>query len=302
MRLEAEFAAVLGGGAFRLDAAFTFDGGVLVLFGPSGSGKTTTLLCLAGLVRPVRGRIVLDGQVLDQPESGLHVPARHRHLAYVPQNHVLFPHLRVMDNVLFGLPRPDTGAVRDLLDELEIEGLERRFPHELSGGQRQRVALARALVRKPRLLLLDEPFASLDSEIRRRAIRLVRDVRTHHDVPMVLVTHQLAEAIALGDRTVVLEAGRTVRQVPMSELLGAAAGGRGQTVPGRVLALRRGDTHTAVAIQVGDGIAWFTYPNQEADAKGLEEGLDVAVQLGLAGDRLLTAEEIDRLALSSPEA
>ncbi len=218
MRLEADFSVVLGSGAFRLEARFSLDDGVLVLFGPSGGGKTTALLALCGLERPSSGRIVLDGEVLDDVAGRIHVRPQDRRLAYVPQNHGLFPHLRLYENVVFGLKNPDRKEVVALLEALELAGLERRFPQALSGGQRQRVALARALIRHPRLVLLDEPFSSLDQDIRTKAREKVREVRSAFGVPLVLVTHDVADAVELGDRAVVFDHGRTVREGPISEV------------------------------------------------------------------------------------
>ncbi len=201
-RLMAEFQVARERAGFELSARFEHDDGILVLFGPSGSGKTSVLLCLAGLLPPRSGRIVLDGRTLDEPASGTHVPPQERRLAYVPQGYGLFPHLRVVENVLFGLDsarRPDAVAI---LRDLGLAGLERRKPHELSGGQRQRVALARALVRQPRLILLDEPFAALDAAAKDRAKRLVQDVGAAHGVPVVLVTHDPEDARELASRVV----------------------------------------------------------------------------------------------------
>src|SRR5918994_70120 len=143
---------------FALDVAWTAGDGVVALFGPSGAGKTLTLQCLAGLVRPDEGRIVVDGRVCLDTTAGIDVPPQQRRLGYVFQGYALFPHLSVADNVGFGLrdrPRRERDdRVRAVLARLELEGLDRRMPRELSGGQRQRVALGRALAIDPALLLL----------------------------------------------------------------------------------------------------------------------------------------------------
>lgn len=206
--LEARLAVTVGRGerAFSVDAELSLEAGVLVLFGPSGAGKTVTLQALAGLVPGVRGHLRVGGEVLLDSAQRLAVPAHRRRIGYVPQQQALFPFLDVASNVAFGLPRavrrsPRSG-VGALLDELGLGALAAARPGSLSGGERQRVALGRALAVEPRLLLLDEPFASIDDEGRAALQRLLRAVIDRRGVPAVLVTHDPAEALALGDRLV----------------------------------------------------------------------------------------------------
>jgi iron(III) transport system ATP-binding protein len=190
------------------------DGELLALVGPSGCGKSTLLRVVAGLLGADRGEIRLGGAVVDDGSKRLD-PER-RHVGLVFQEHALFPHLSVGDNVAFGLrslPRRQREAVRDRW--LELVGLrahDRQFPHELSGGERQRVALARALAPEPQLMLLDEPFASLDpnlrTQIRADVVGLLRATGT----PAVFVTHDQGEAMAIGDRVAVMRAGRIEQQ------------------------------------------------------------------------------------------
>ena len=209
--------------AFTLDVAWTAGAGVAVLFGPSGAGKTLTLQCLAGLLRPDAGRIVVDGRVLFDSAAAVDVRPQARRVGYVFQGYALFPHLSVADNVGFGLrdrPRGERAArTAEVLERLGVAELAARSPRELSGGQRQRVALGRALATDPALLLLDEPLSALDAPLRRvlrdelRAI--LRDWRT----AAVVVTHDFTEAYRLADRIVVYDAGRVVQSAPRSELL-----------------------------------------------------------------------------------
>jgi molybdate transport system ATP-binding protein len=188
--------------------------GVLILFGPSGAGKSLTLQALAGLLRPATGWLQLNGEVLYDSSRGINIPAHRRGIGYVPQHHALFPFRDSFDNVLFGLPRRerrrDNPRVLALMDELDIGHLAASRPDMLSGGERQRVALARALAVRPRLLLLDEPFASIDQEGRAALQALLRQVLTRHAIPAVFVTHSVEEALALGDTLVRFERGRTV--------------------------------------------------------------------------------------------
>jgi molybdate transport system ATP-binding protein len=211
--LDARLQVTVGdaGRTFQLEAELALDAGVLVLFGPSGVGKTLTLNALAGLLPGVRGRARVANEVLLDTEGHVDVPAHARRIGYVPQQQALFPFLDVAGNVAFGLPRAKRrGAdILALLEELGLAALASARPDALSGGERQRVALGRALAIRPRLLLLDEPFASIDEEGRAGLRKLVRDVIDRRGVPAVLVTHHPGEALALGDRLVRFERGRT---------------------------------------------------------------------------------------------
>lgn len=209
--------------AFTVDVELVLQQGVMILFGPSGAGKSLTLRALAGLVRARRGWVRLNGDALYDSDRGVDVPTHRRGLGYVPQHHALFPFRDSLDNVLFGLPRRDrrrdNPRVLAVLDELGISHLQRAHPADLSGGERQRVALARALAVQPRLLLLDEPFASIDHSGRVALQRLLRDVLTRHGIPAVFITHSADEAQALGDVLVRLERGRTVEAGPPAIVL-----------------------------------------------------------------------------------
>jgi molybdate transport system ATP-binding protein len=223
--LRADFARRFPDGHL-VEAAFELDldrYGITVLFGASGCGKTTILRCLAGLDRPDSGFIEnTQGTWCDVAKS-IFVPPQKRHLGFVLQEPALFPHLRVEANVAYGLhgwpARDRAERLQDMLALAGLEGLEHRRPHELSGGQKQRVALARALAPRPRLLLLDEPFASLDApaaaQLRDALRRMLQAVR----LPAILVTHDREEALSLGDRLLLVEEGRIHRSGSPAELL-----------------------------------------------------------------------------------
>ena len=220
-RLEIRIVARLAG--FTLDVEWTAGDGVAVLFGPSGAGKTLTLQCLAGLLRPDAGRIVVDGRVLFDAATGVDVRPQARRVGYVFQGYALFPHLTVAENVAFGLrdaPRARREAkTTEVLARLGLADFADRRPRELSGGQRQRVALARALATDPALLLLDEPLSALDAPLRRALRDELRALLADWGTAAVLVTHDFTEAYRLGDRIVVYDAGRVVQSAPRSELL-----------------------------------------------------------------------------------
>jgi molybdate transport system ATP-binding protein len=208
---------------FDLDVAWSAGGGVAVLFGPSGAGKTLTLQCLAGLMTPNAGRIVVDGRVLFDSASGVNVPAQARRVGYVFQGYALFPHLTVAQNVGFGLrdlpPARRAEKTARVLEQLGLGDLDQRYPRELSGGQRQRVALGRALAIDPAMLLLDEPLSALDAPLRRALRDELRALLRTVGTAAVVVTHDFTEAYRLGDRIVVYDAGRVVQSAARSELL-----------------------------------------------------------------------------------
>ena len=210
-------------GAFRLRAAVEVERGrTLVLFGASGAGKSLLLRVIAG-IHPAHGRISLDGEALLDSARAVEVPPQRRRLGYVPQNYALFPHLSVADNVAFGLrgrpQRERRRRVDELLDQLELDGMAGRRPAQLSGGQQQRVALARALATDPAALLLDEPFAALDAPLRRILRRELQTLRHRYGFAVILVTHDLADACALGDAIAVVAGGEIVQIGPPQEVL-----------------------------------------------------------------------------------
>ncbi len=235
--------------------------GVTVLFGPSGAGKTTVLRILAGLERPTSGRVQVDGQTWDDVSTGRHLPARRRRVGYLFQEAALFPHLSVLGNVMFGLTalhraeRPS--AARRALSACGVEHLADRRAAGLSGGEAQRVALARALAPQPRLLLLDEPLASLDRPTRDQlGQELARQLRAWA-VPALLVTHDRDEALTLGDRAAVLVRGRIRQTGAVESVFGAPADaevaavvGVDTVVPGRVVGRRDGLAEVAVGTGV----------------------------------------------------
>jgi iron(III) transport system ATP-binding protein len=182
------------------------EGSLTAVLGPSGSGKTTLLRALAGFARPDAGTIAIGGEVVDAP--GLHLTPDRRRIGYVPQEGSLFPHLDVAANIGFGLPRKARRArTADLLDLIGMAPLAGRYPHQLSGGQQQRVALARALAPGPALVLLDEPFSSLDAGLRAGVRKDVVDLLKEFAMTAILVTHDQDEALSTADQVVVLREG-----------------------------------------------------------------------------------------------
>ena len=183
-------------------------GEVVCLLGPSGSGKSTLLRAVAGVERPTSGRISIDGDEVAGPEA--FVEAQQRQVGMVFQDYALFPHLRVDANIAFGLRRGEQ-SIEALIARLGLTPLARKFPHELSGGERQRVALARAMAPKPRVLLMDEPFSSLDSRLRDDVRRHTLDFVRESGTTTVIVTHDPDEAMRIADRIALLDRGHLVQ-------------------------------------------------------------------------------------------
>ena len=192
---------------------------ILVLFGPSGAGKTQTLNAIAGLMTPDAGEITLDGAVFFRASSEardvqtFNLPARKRRVGYVFQQYALFPHLTALENVSYALWRQPNARSRAeaLLERMRLAELANRYPRELSGGQQQRVAIARALAMEPRVLLMDEPFSALDSEIRRQLHQDLLKLQADAELIVIYVTHNVEDAFTVGHRLAVVRDGRIER-------------------------------------------------------------------------------------------
>jgi len=231
-------------GSFILDVDFTAPAGVTALFGRSGAGKTTVVNAVAGLLRPAEGRIVVDGATLLDTARGVDVPKHRRRIGYVFQEGRLFPHLSVRQNLAFGgwfaprtAPQPDFGQVVALLG---IAGLLDRSPGLLSGGEKQRVAIGRALLSAPRMLLMDEPLAALDEERKAEILPYLERLRDETRVPILYVSHAVAEVARLATTVVALKDGRVARIGAAADVLSDAGAAPlfGPTEAGAVIGAR----------------------------------------------------------------
>lgn len=258
---------------------------VTAILGPSGCGKTTVLRLIAGFLRPDEGTIALNDHVV--AGNGTFVQPQRRHVGYVPQEGALFPHLSVAANIGFGLPRGKASAarVREMLDLVELDAsYARRHPHELSGGQQQRIALARALAPNPSLVLLDEPFSSLDASLRASTGQAVVRALRAAEATAVLVTHDQDEALSLADQVAVMRHGRVIQtdaprdlyRAPVDPEVGAFVGGA-----------------TVVPATVHDGRATFSFgsaplaaPAPDGDARVLLRPEQIVITKGTNGARV----------------
>lgn len=279
-------------GDFALDVAFAAEGpGVIALFGPSGCGKSTIVNLVAGLLRPDEGLVRLGGVTLFDSSDAIDVPVDKRRIGYVFQDARLFPHLDVRANLLYGDKRSPSGEPQIPFDEavelLGIGGLLARRPRQLSGGERQRVALGRALLSRPRLLLLDEPLASLDLARREELLPYLERLRDRLSIPMIYVSHEFEEVLRLATHAVLLRSGSVVAQgdvVAISRnrelraMIGAEA--LGAVVEGEIDSF---EASTGLArVKVGAG-------HLSVQGEGLIPGRRVRIRL-LARDLILAVE------------
>lgn len=215
-----------GDTGFRLRVRLETGGGITVVSGPSGAGKSSLLLSILGALRPEAGRIAVSDRTLFDASDGIDRRICDRGLGMVFQEGALFPHMTSLQNVLFAARGDDRQATAlGLLDRVGAGSLRDRYPHQLSGGQRQRVAFARALAAHPRALLLDEPFSALDRAARKRLADLLLELRDETRIPFLHVTHDLAEALQLADRLILLDAGRVVADGDAGDVLAAPGTG-----------------------------------------------------------------------------
>jgi len=229
-------------GEFHLDVRLELGSGLTALMGPSGAGKTTVLNVIAGVLRPSRAVVRLDGDVLADTAAGIWKPAHARRIGYVFQDPRLFPHLTVRQNLLYGrwFQRHIVGGARpdDVIDLLNLSQLLPRRPARLSGGEKQRVALGRALLAKPTRLLLDEPLASIDQAHRAEILPYLDRIRREHAISTVYVTHTWAEISARADQIVELRDGAVVFSGTIADAAARFLGARPGNLPPETSALR----------------------------------------------------------------
>jgi molybdate transport system ATP-binding protein len=207
---------------FDLDTAFASSAPVVALYGPSGAGKSLTLQAMAGLLRPTAGHVYIGGQTLFDAAQGIDIAPSRRGVGYLFQSYALFPHLNVRQNVAFGLTswcrglsREDALRVDELLESFGLSTMAGSRPSTLSGGQQQRVALARALACRPRVLLLDEPFAALNPMLREQLREELGTVRARWGIPAVMITHDIDDVLALANVAFLVDGGQVVREVDL---------------------------------------------------------------------------------------
>jgi len=230
---------------FTLDVSWKIGNELAVLFGFSGSGKSLTLQVIAGLIKPDSGIITVNDSTYFDSARHIDTAPQQRSLGYVFQDLALFPHMTVRQNILFGakgVPERETAErYREMIDAFYLNTLEKKRPSEISGGQKQRVAFARALMRRPDVLLLDEPFSALDTPLRIEMRAFLKDLRSTFQVPVVLVTHDATEAATLADSIVVYSDGTVIQS-------GTAADVFGSPTDERVNRLLAGQEHTLLAL------------------------------------------------------
>lgn len=213
-----------GLGEFELNSSFDVQNGILAVLGASGSGKSLTLKCIAGLIEPESGHVVLNGRTLFSSEKKINIPPHRRNIGYVFQNYALFPHLTVAQNIAFGIGKMENRIkkqkVQEFITKMQLEGYENHYPCQISGGQQQRTALARTLITEPELLLLDEPFSALDSHVKMLLEEeLMNNIRKNYSGLIILVTHDVQEAYRLSDQILIFDKGRTVQMGTKEEIL-----------------------------------------------------------------------------------
>ncbi len=264
-------------GKFCLETEWeVLPGQIMTLFGPSGAGKTTLLRAIAGLLRPQSGHIEVGGRVVFDRERDIWMPPHQRRVGFLTQQYHLFPHLTVAGNIAYGLNRRNSretrAKVQELVQRFHLEGLEGRRPDEISAGQQQRAALARALAPDPVALLLDEPFTSLDTELRRTLRGELRASLAHTNIPVIMVSHDIEEAVSIGDLVQVIGDGKLQATGNPLQVLGQPGQGRVARLVGveNLLNLR------VASRQPRDG-------TMVCVGAGLQAGLQLEVPLGDLG-------------------
>ncbi len=283
---------------FQLEVDASFQAGVTAIFGPSGSGKTTILDCIAGLGTPDRGEILLNGRSIFSSSKKTNLRPEQRRVGYMFQENLLFPHLRVRDNILYGykLTAPEYRKVEpeQVIKLLELEPLMERRPSALSTGERQRVALARALATSPELLLMDEPLASLDIALRGRILRYLKKLHSELAISMVYVSHSIAEVLAIADRALVVSRGKQLafdepHKVLMEPYVHSLVETGGLENLLDVEIVESGQSNSLTSARLGDAVLWI--PNVPSH---LKTGDTISITIR-AGDVIVAVDHPHRI-------
>lgn len=267
------------GESFHLNMQGEIDSGTCVaLYGESGSGKTTLLRLLSGLLQPDQGRLEVDGLSWFDDKKRIQLPVQQREIGFVFQDTALFPNMSVEQNLRYGLSKgQDPQILNELLEITELDALKTRMPHTLSGGQKQRVALARALVRKPKLLLLDEPFSALDHQAREQLQDLVLNVMQRYGPTIVLVSHEVSEVFRLAEMVWRVDDGCIAHCSPPGDFFAQQYGvsGKFQFV-GKVVQIEPSDVVTIVTLVVGNQVTRVVADPSEASQLSVGDQVAVA--------------------------
>ena len=244
------------GGEMLLDVDATIGAGSLVtLYGPSGAGKTSVLRMIAGLLQPDSGSIEIDGQTWFDTGRGIDLKPQQRSIGLVFQDYALFPNMTVKENLEYALAKnQDSAIVAELIKTIELGDLQHRRPDTLSGGQKQRVALARALVRRPEILLLDEPLSALDVSMRIKLQDYLLKVHRQFHLTTILVSHDVSEILKMSDQIILLENGRITRQGTPLEIFSARQASNKFQFTGEVLNIEREDVIYVVSVLIGNSL------------------------------------------------
>ncbi len=279
--IELELEKLLQGKGGGLDAQFSIQfkpGEFITVFGPSGAGKTTLIRMIAGLVKPDRGRIVVNGKVWYDSKRGIDLPAQKRRVGYMFQDYALFPNMTVQQNLTYPFRKPtvdDRKRVSELMEVMGIEELAHRKPSNLSGGQKQRVALARTLAGRPDILLLDEPLSALDPSMRHRLQSEILELQKRYNVTTLMVSHEVAEVYRMSNIVYILDRGRIVtRGTPEEIFTGQNVSGKFKLI-GTVIKIERSDVLFLVTVLVGNTPVKVIATDSEV--KEFYEGQEVVV-------------------------
>jgi len=271
--IEIDFTKTLDGGAgsFDLELKLVLESGAFTtIYGASGAGKTSTLRMISGLMTPDNGSLVVNNEVWYDSSKKINKKPQERSLGFVFQDYALFGHMTVLENLIFAKGKKDgTNSIDELLEVMELQQLQHRKPETLSGGQKQRVALARALVQKPKLLLLDEPFAALDNTIRFKLHEYLKRVQERYDLTTILISHEVGEIIKLADKVVCLEKGKISKiGSPDSVFTNQNLSGKFK-FPGVVVKVEKEEIISVVSVRIHTQMVKVVVQHHEAEALAL---------------------------------